>query len=153
MDLRRQTRPWPTLGLLVVLALVATACAAGSLASPAASETASDTPVVSTLAPPTDAPSAAPTATAGGDVSSVKIRGSSFGPAAITVAVGGVTFTNSDSVAHTVTEGENGAAAAGARFDLVIAPGETIVIGFAEPGDYRITCQFHPEMHLLVNAH
>jgi len=27
-----------------------------------------------------------------------------------------------------------------------------MMVTFAEPGDYRITCQFHAEMHLLVDV-
>jgi plastocyanin len=52
-----------------------------------------------------------------------------------------------------VTEGENGAAAPNGRFDVAVNAGESSEVTFGEPGDYRITCQFHPQMHLLVHAH
>lgn len=80
------------------------------------------------------------------------IRENSFGPPEITVAVGVVTFVNADDEVHTVTEGENGAAAADGRFDVFIDIGESADVEFADPGDYLITCQFHSEMHLLVHA-
>ncbi|MDP9468817.1 MAG: cupredoxin domain-containing protein [Chloroflexota bacterium] len=88
-----------------------------------------------------------------GDVTAVVIRENSFGPPEITVAVGVVTFVNGDDEVHTVTEGEDGAAAPNGRFDIFIDIGETAAVEFADPGDYLITCQFHGEMRLLVHAH
>ena len=152
MNPRLHPRPWMAMTLVTALALLATACTAGSGGSPTSSPTASPAPAASTPAEATDPPSTAATDPPSVDVTVVTIRGRSFGPAEITVAIGEVTFTNADSLPHTVTEGENGAASAGARFDEVIDSDATIVITFAEPGDYHITCQFHPSMHLLVHA-
>ena len=152
MNPRLHAQPWMALTLVTALALLATACTAGSGGSLTPSPTASPAPAASTPAEATDPPSTAATDPPSVDVTVVTIRGRSFGPAEITVAIGEVTFTNADSLPHTVTEGENGAASAGARFDEVIDSDATIVITFAEPGDYHITCQFHPSMHLLVHA-
>lgn len=158
MSPRIPAGPRMALTLVLALALLLAACGATGYGSPTSSATAShaplaSTPEVSTPAEATDPPSVAPTETPGADVSIVTLHSRSFGPAEITVALGDVTFTNTDGFPHTVTEGENGAAAAGARFDEVIGVGATIVITFAEAGDYQITCHFHPLMHLLVHAH
>ena len=152
MNPRLHPRPWMAITQVTALALLATACTAGSGSSLTSSPTASHAPAVSAPPEATDPPSTAPTETPSAHVTVVTIRGRSFGPAEITVAIGEVTFTNADGLPHTVTEGENGAASAGARFDEVIDSDATIVITFAEPGDYHITCQFHPSMHLLVHA-
>lgn len=100
--------------------------------------------VTSTAQPPVAVPS--------GDVTMVFIREKSFGPPEITVAVGVVTFVNADDEVHTVTEGENGAAAPDGRFDVFVDIGKSADVDFAMAGDYLITCQFHSEMHLLVHA-
>lgn len=88
-----------------------------------------------------------------GDVTRLVISGNTFGPPEITVAVGFVTFVNAHDEPHTVTEGENGAAAPDGRFDVFIDIGESAEVEFPDPGDYLVTCQFHGEMRLLVHAH
>ncbi len=105
------------------------------------------------MATRTAGPSLGATSARPGDVTTVTIRNLSFGAPEITVALGKVTFINADTVPHTVTEGQDGVAAPNARFDLVVGAGESIQVTFVEPGDYRITCLFHSEMHLLVHAH
>jgi plastocyanin len=115
---------------------------------PSAEATATAT-AEATATPPAEATATPPA----GDVTTVTIRDVSFGTPEITVAVGVVTFVNEDEVEHTATEGDNGAAAPDGRFDVFIGIGESVEVSFAEAGDYRITCQFHPEMHLIVHAH
>ena len=139
---------------LVSFAILLAACNAGSseAASPnraTGSESASPTDRTTTPAEPSQVATPSPSA----DVATVIIRNRSFGTPEITVAVGDVTFINDDGLPHTITEGENGASAPNARFDVVIAPGEATQVTFGEPGDYLITCLFHSEMYLLVHAH
>jgi plastocyanin len=151
-------RRQPRTGMLVGMgmALILGACTAASSGSPlmstpgAQSESPTPTPAATTPAQ-TSPRHATPPPTAIGNT--VTIRNRSFGPAEITVAVGKVTFVNADSVSHTVSEGENGNLAPNARFNVVVAPGRSVLITFGQPGDYRITCLFHSEMHLLVRVH
>ena len=143
------------LGVVGMVVLFVTACAPGTVppaataAQPgtgAPSASASQGEPSAAVATPTQEASASP------DATTVTISGISFGPPEISVPVGELRFANADAVPHTVTEGENGAAAPAARFDEVIAAGDTIVITLDAPGDYQITCQFHPQMHLVVHA-
>jgi plastocyanin len=148
----RRNRTETCLVAAMSLAILLGACTGGS--SPSASHqqvigSQSEQPsVASTVGGPS---LAAPSAPAG--VTTVTIRDRSFGAPEITVAVGKVTFINADTVPHTVTEGQDGVAAPNARFDMVVGVGESIQVTFAQPGDYRITCLFHSEMHLLAHAH
>lgn len=70
---------------------------------------------------------------------SVEISGFAFSPAEITVAKGTtVTWTNRDSVAHTVTSGtfDSGSIASGASYSRT----------FADAGAYDYHCGIHPSM-------
>lgn len=144
---------------MVLIAVVALGIPLGACAT-GGPESASHEPATHSSSPsptgpatPSAAPSEATATSPPADVTTVIIGDLSFGAPEITVAVGDVTFVNDDDEPHTVTEGENGAAAPNARFDVFIDAGESSEVTFAEPGDYRITCQFHGEMHLLVHAH
>jgi plastocyanin len=70
----------------------------------------------------------------------VKISGSKFGPATITVAKGDtVTWTNSDAVPHTAT--------AAGKFDSgTIAPGKSVSKKMDQAGEFDYICSFHPAM-------
>ena len=126
---------------------------------PESSQSASQHPLIgsesgrASVATTAGEPSFAATSVPPVDVSTVTIRSRSFGAPEITVGLGMVTFINADTEPHTVTEGQDGVAASNARFDMVVVAGESIQVTFVEPGDYRITCLFHSEMHLLVHAH
>jgi plastocyanin len=81
----------------------------------------------------------------------VELTGFAFSPAELTVAPGTeVTFVNSDGAAHTVTEGSDGTAAEGARFDEQVANGAQVTVTFDEPGTYQVTCTLHPTMNMTV---
>ena len=135
----------------VVILLAGCSAASSPIASqPHVSASQSQQP---TAASPTTLPSAAATSVPPAAVTTVTIRDRSFGAPEINVAVGTVTFVNADTLPHTVTEGQNGAAAPNARFNEVVGVGESVEVTFADPGDYQITCLFHAEMHLLVHAH
>ena len=67
-----------------------------------------------------------------------------YAPNPVQVSVGGtVTWTNDDSVPHTVTSGENGTP--DQRFDSgIMAPTATFEYTFTEAGDYPYFCLLHP---------
>jgi plastocyanin len=73
----------------------------------------------------------------------VTIQNFAFSPAAITVKEGTtVTWTNKDSVAHTVTEtdGKDGPNSGD------VNPNATYSFTFKSPGTYHYQCTVHPEM-------
>ena len=59
---------------------------------------------------------------------------------------------NNSSAPHTFTEGENGGEADNARVTEDIKVGETVEVSFPEPGDYNVTCLFHPPMNMVVHV-
>jgi plastocyanin len=83
----------------------------------------------------------------------VTLTGFAFDTDEITISAGeSITFVNEDSASHTVTEGENGNATDGARFDEQIAANESTDITFDETGDYNVTCLFHGNMNMVVHV-
>jgi YVTN family beta-propeller protein len=71
----------------------------------------------------------------------VSIAGFAFGPQAITIKAGdGVTWSNDDGAAHTVTF-KNGSPGAKS-----LAPGANFTQAFDQPGTYEYFCSFHPYM-------
>ena len=83
--------------------------------------------------------STAPTAT-----DKVSIKDMTFTPADITVKVGSmVTWTNNDSIAHTVTADVPGD---GAPDSPSIEPGKTYTFEFSKAGTYTYHCSIHPNM-------
>ena len=130
------------------LVLAASACASGSSSSPssAAASTAE-----SVAASESAAESAAEST---GEGPSVTITStSSFGAAEVTVPAGQtLTVINNSSAPHTFTEGENGGEADNARVAEDIATGATVQVSFPEPGDYNVTCLFHPSMNMVVHV-
>jgi plastocyanin len=76
----------------------------------------------------------------------VEIADFAFGPAEVTIAVGGtVTWTNTDNQAHTATSSGN--------FDTgSIAAGTSASVTFDEPGTFTYICSFHPFMTATVTV-
>jgi len=75
----------------------------------------------------------------------VAMQGNTFQPAEITVAVGGtVTWTNEDSVSHTVTAGTRGNPTG--AFDESVGAGDSFSYTFEEPGVVEYYCSIHPGM-------
>ena len=76
----------------------------------------------------------------------VEIADFAFGPAEITIAAGGtVTWTNTDSQAHTATSAGN--------FDTgPIEPDGTASVTFDEPGTFTYICSLHPFMTATVTV-
>ena len=86
-------------------------------------------------------PSATTTTPAPSGGNSVSISNFAFSPSNLTVTIGTtVTWTNKDSVAHTVT-GANGAFNSG-----TMAPGATFSQAFNTAGVYNYSCSVHPYM-------
>jgi plastocyanin len=100
-------------------------------------------------ASPTPLGTTAPGASSGGagGSSAVEIKNIAFNPAAITVKPGDkVTWTNNDSVTHTVTLDDNsvdsGDLAAGSTFDHA----------FASAGTFAYHCKIHSSMHGTITV-
>ena len=74
-------------------------------------------------------------------VSIVSIQNLSFAPANLEVTKGTkVTWTNNDSVVHTVTSDNN-------KFESgQLAPGKTFEFTFEQTGEYAYYCSIHPTM-------
>ena len=97
-------------------------------------------------AAPTAATSQAPAAPAGG-AGAVTIKDFAFNPATTTAAAGSkVTWTNSDTTAHTVTF-DDGSADSGN-----IAPGSTFDHTFATAGTFAYHCTIHSQMKGTVTV-
>ena len=94
---------------------------------------------------PAAAPSSSTSAPAAG--AAVSITNFTFDPADITVKPGGaVTWTNNDSVAHTIT-GNAGEFDSGS-----VAPGATYSHTFDKAGSFSYHCTVHPSMTAKVTV-
>lgn len=134
---------WASIAVLALAACSPSASASGPAESAAAS-----------AQPPAESAAAAPSeaGTVGGDTT-VTISGRSFGDDLTIAAGSSVTFVNSDGVAHTVTNGEDGVADANALFDVSLPAGATSEpIVFDTPGVYHVTCKIHSTMNLTVTV-
>lgn len=109
------------------------------------------------VAQPTPTPTATATATAGAATPSsgtpdaptggatVSIQNFAFTPDTLTITAGTtVTWTNNDTVAHTVTSTD------GAFDSGTINPGETFTFTFSASGTFTYVCSFHPNMTASV---
>jgi plastocyanin len=137
---------WAVIAILALAACSPSASASRPAESAAASlaEPPAESAAASTAASPSEA-------AVGGDTT-VTISGNSFG-ADITIAAGStVTWVNNDSVGHTVTNGENGSAAADALFDEPLADGGTFEFTFDTPGVYQVTCRIHSTMNMTITV-
>lgn len=143
-------RSRPILPALAALALVLAACGDGG----ASSEAASEEPPASVAAAPSEGaqPSvAAEPSEAAADEFTVTLSGFAYSTGELTVPAGTeVTFENADSAAHTVTEGTDGRPASDPSIDEQLGPDATTTFTFDEPGEYEITCLFHPNMNMTV---
>jgi plastocyanin len=88
------------------------------------------------------ATTAATTATAATAANAATIKGFSFQPDDLKVKVGAkVTWTNDDTVAHTVTADTNSFASGN------LQQGGSFSFTFTRPGTYAYHCSIHPSMH------
>jgi plastocyanin len=107
------------------------------------------TPATSAPAATTAAAADSPSASA----QTVALTGFAFQPATLQVKAGTqVAYQNKDQIGHTVTNGENGAAASGAAFDQEVAIGATVTITFDKAGTVKVTCKIHPTMNQTVEV-
>jgi plastocyanin len=75
---------------------------------------------------------------------SIDIKNMMFTPSQITVAEGGtVTWTNNDSIAHTVTDDLSNV---GGPASGDIQPGSTYSFTFSKTGSFQYHCSIHPSM-------
>jgi len=107
---------------LLALSLVLTACGG-----------------TTTTAAPTHTPT--PTSTPSSEQASVNISGFAFVPQTLRVATGTkVTWTNNDSVNHTITSNDN-------LFESgTISKGATFSFTFTQSGTFEYHCKIHPSM-------
>jgi plastocyanin len=74
----------------------------------------------------------------------INITNNMFTPPQINIAVGGtVTWTNNDSIAHTVTDDLKDV---GGPNSGTIDPGKTYSFKFTKAGSYQYHCEIHPSM-------
>jgi len=103
----------------------------------------SDMPATTDQSPMIPSPNATTTSTS--QASSVSISNFAFSPTSLTVKKGTtVTWTNNDSVPHTVT-GDNGGPSSGS-----ISSGTSYSYTFTTTGTFAYHCTIHPSMHGTV---
>ena len=144
-------RSRPILPTLAALVFLLAACGGGT-PSEAASQAASEEPPASVAASEPAEPSvAAEPSEEAEEEFTVTLVGFAFSTGQLTVPAGTeVTFENADAAAHTVTEGTDGRATADPLINAQLGPGATTSFTFDEPGEYAITCLFHPSMNMTV---
>jgi plastocyanin len=136
--------PWLDLAMAgtVLILLLSAACSGASRAaihSPAAQSGGAAAPMPLGMTMTAD-PSATATTTDGAG-NQVSIQNFSFGPGTIAISAGAtVTWTNNDSVTHTVT------AMDGSFNSSNLAPGRQFSFTFTSPGTYAYHCSIHPFM-------
>ena len=122
------------LGTLFILAVVLTACGTQTV-SPAAPATSASAPATSAPVPATSAPAAS------GNEAMINISSFKFEPATITIKVGEkITWTNQDSVGHTVVADDNSWASDN------LEKGASYSHTFDKAGTYTYRCGVHPSM-------
>jgi len=126
--------------LFLVLTLLLAACGGAATATPAATASPAATAIPSPTPTGTPTPTAPPAQTA-----SVTIQNYAFVPAQLTVERGTrVTWTNRDSLAHTVT---------GSGLDSPsLGQGQTFGYTFNTAGDFSYICSLHPTMRGQVTV-
>ena len=143
--------------LIAVMAAALAGCGATAAPSASAADHASHAAPTQSVAPgPTEgAADEEPPADAARleDGATIVMSQFAFDPTSVVVPVGAtLTFVNEDNIGHTVTEGVQGFAVDGARFDQPVMAGDSIQITFDEAGRYDITCEPHPIMQMTVFA-
>src|SRR5260221_297906 len=143
------TKAWLCLlavGFLVLLAACGSAPSpTGTGTTPTAAPTATPTPTIAPTATPTANPTPTPTpTTASSSGKSVSIMNFSFTPNSLTVKVGTkVTWTNHDSVTHTVSANQG-------AFNSPVLPGSSFSFTFTKAGTYAYHCMIHPYMMATI---
>ncbi|MGH2446397.1 MAG: cupredoxin domain-containing protein [Candidatus Limnocylindria bacterium] len=144
-----------TLAALMAALVVLLAACGGGGSSPSAAETDAVVPSAAASEPASEAPAESEAASEEPAASEERVRidGSQFDPAELTVAVGTeVVWVNADTFAHTVTEGTGGQAADDPIVDEEIAQNGSVSVVFDEAGTYEITCAIHPSMQMTITV-
>ncbi len=137
------TKAWLSLftaGLVLTLAACGGAPTTSTTptAAPTATPTANPTPTPT----PTTAPTPTPSTASSGN--SVSIMNFAFNPNSLTVKVGTkVTWTNNDSVTHTVTADQG-------AFNSPVPSGSSFSFTFTKAGTYAYHCSIHPSMTATI---
>lgn len=132
------------LGGICVMSLIFLLAACGGTTPTTSANTPTATPTTAPTATPTTAPTPTATTAPSSGGNSVSIANFAFSPKSLTVKVGTkVTWTNNDSVAHTVT-------ADGGAFDQRVGPGATFSFTFSKAGTYAYHCTIHPYMTATI---
>lgn len=128
------------LGLLVIIGLVVSAVFLWAIVGAGQRDEAEEAAVVGTAAPAA--------ASLSGGTSAVTIKNFAYNPTPLTVQPGTrVTWTQQDSVPHTVTSGVPRASNAGSIFSQSLnTVGATFTFAFTDPGTYQYFCTYHLEM-------
>lgn len=137
------TKAW--LCLLAVGFLVLLAACGGAPATTGTGTTPTAAPTATPTANPTPTPT--PTTAASSSGNSVSIMNFSFSPNNLTLKVGTkVTWTNHDSVTHTVTANQG-------AFNSPVPPGSSFSFTFTKAGSYAYHCMIHPSMTATIVVH
>lgn len=135
---RKALAPMVALSVLLVVGMLAASCGGSTDGGLNGGGTTATGPIVTHATAPSTTAS-----TAGG--AQVVMKDLAFDPAAVTIKAGhSVTWTNQDSMKHTVV-GDNGEFESG---DL--ADGGTFTFAFDKPGTYAYHCGIHPSMKATV---
>ena len=134
-------RKWgPTFLLLALTLALSLSAACGGGGGGGAKATATSRPPLS-QSPASGQPTATPKAKPTEGAASVDMRNTAFHPQTITISKGAtVTWTNSDSVPHTVT---------GDDVDIEsgnMNKGDTFAFTFTQQGEFNYHCSIHPAM-------
>ena len=135
----------PTLLLVVGLALIVLAVTAGCGSKKSSKNGSTTTPIATATASAT--PTATATATSNGAM--VNIANYTFDPATLTISPDTtVTWTNNDSVTHTVTSADGIGVSANTTslFNGSLAPGASFSYTFTKAGTYFYECTIHVTM-------
>jgi plastocyanin len=144
-------RYWPFIVVIVVIVAVAAIAIGNKNSKNATTPPPAPTPTSSNAAtnntnPTTASPSGSSSSTS--ENNKVTIANMSYSPADITVKKGtSVTWTNNDSIAHTVTADSNNAFDSGN-----LGPGKTFSFTFNNVGTFAYHCTYHSDMHGKVTV-
>ena len=134
------TKAWLCLLVVGFLVLLAACGSAPSTTGTATTPTAAPTATLTTNPTPTPTPTTA-TSSSG---NSVSIMNFSFSPNSLTVKVGTkVTWTNHDSVTHTVTADQG-------AFNSPVSAGSSFSFTFTKAGTFAYHCMIHPSMTATI---
>lgn len=127
-----------SLRLVAISGVLLVAAACGSNYSSTAPTSPAPTPVPASATPP---PSSGPSSSVSIPVNAAVLGTAAFAPDALTIDAGTtVTWTNTDSVAHTSTSDASG-------WDSgIVAPGGQFSRSFQTPGTFQYHCAIHPGM-------